>query len=106
MARLPPERNGLDGEAAGDARPPLLAHAARLHPGCPRTDTGALEHDDVVAALQQLPRDREPRDSTAHDGAPKRSGHLPIMRQAARQGCETRTETLPLAPPYPSTAIR
>ena len=76
---LPPELDGLDCEAAGDARAPLLPDTARLHPGGAGADTGAVDDDDVDAARSQVARDRE-----AHDpGTDNDASHARSMAEGA-----------------------
>ena len=76
---LPPERDGLDREAAGDARAPLLPDTARLHAGGAGADAGAVDDDDLDAARPQLARDRE-----AHDpGTDNDASHARSMAEAA-----------------------
>ena len=76
---LPPERNGLDCEAAGDARAPLLPDAARLHPGGTGPDTGAIDDDDLDAARSQVACDCETHDPGTDDDA----SHARSMAEAA-----------------------
>ena len=77
---LAPERDRLDGEAAGDARAPLLPDAARLHPRGAGADAAAVDHDDLDPARLQLARDREAHDPGTDDDA---SHALSMAEEAA-----------------------
>ena len=76
---LPPERDGLDCEAAGDACAPLLPDTARLHSGGAGANTGAVDDDDLDAARPQVACDREAHDPGTDDDA----AHARSMAEAA-----------------------
>ena len=77
---IPPERDGLDRQAASHARTPLLPDTTRLHAGRACADTGAVDHDDLDPSRAQLTCNREPHDPGTDDDA----AHAVSMAQAAR----------------------
>ena len=65
---LSPEGGGLAGEATGDRRAPLLAHASRLDARLARPDPRPLEDDHGRAAQLQGAGHGEPGDPGADNG--------------------------------------